>query len=357
MANYNTGATCGANGISHTTACTLTVPSGVLTSDVMIATVMIFTYSGATAVVSAPTSGSGSSNTWTPIGSPITCNQGSLVCISACFYAVAGSTDASSTFSVKYGGATPSTDALYWAIEVESYTGFYTASPVGNYNSVTGVNATTVTAPSTTTARAGSWAIQTCNVAASASGSISSPPATSRHLNNYGVGIDCAMSDTNGSAGGAGSSIGGGNFTVANGTGGGGMAWTIELCTQAAAVVVPGGTVPQIPHPLWMEFLEIAEARVDWQAQGVASISAATWRLMDGNGGRPGPGPGTATSQLHPADTGHQVLRHPGRDVVRGLLVVGVRRRIASRRRRRSSPCGRGCHPPTVPARWCRAPW
>jgi hypothetical protein len=286
MPNYNTGTTGSKSSSAHTNAFTFTLPAGVLTNDVMVVAIEVFTYGGAIPGFATPTSGGGN---WTQVGSTLSSPQGSFDTFAVCFQRVATASDASSTFSVSYNGTPGSTDLLWWSACMGSYTAFYTASPIGNVFTIAGVNATSVTSPSGTTARSGSWAIQTCQASISGSGSISSPPATNRELSNPGQGIDSGLSDSNGSAGAAGSAIGGGTWTTAGGTGGGGSAFTIELCTTApAAVTGEAPTPPQIPHPLWPWLLEVAWSRADWQAQGVATPVATTWRLMDGVNGRPG---------------------------------------------------------------------
>lgn len=253
MASYNTGTTGNAAAISHTTAFTFTVPAGVATNDVMLVSIMMFTYSGATAVLNTPTSGGGS---WTQIGSTLSCNQGTFVCVGAMYYRVATASDNSSTFSIGYGGATPSTDALYWAGDLESYTGFYTASPIGAVATISGVNSSTFNAPTTTTQRASSWGVYSAQVAITSSGNITSEPPTSRHVDNSGDGINTAVSDGNGSAGAAGSSIGGGSWGMNNTTGGGGMGFTVELATVAPLVAASGihqavrSRFPQGPYVL-----------------------------------------------------------------------------------------------------------
>ena len=125
------------------------------------------------------------------------------------------------------------------------------------------------------------------------------------HLSSS-AGIGAALYDSNGSAGAAGSSLGGSasfDFSTSDGNAGFLNAVPVGLRTQAPpAAVVAAPTPPQIPHPLWFELLEVAYGRADWQAQGVASLAPFTWRLMDGVSGRPGTGssgtqpPATATA-------------------------------------------------------------
>src|SRR5262249_27682326 len=147
-----------------------------------------------------PTSGGGS---WTQISSTLTATYtsgGTFPCYGMAFYRVATASDPGSTFSVSYTGTTPSPDGLWWAVCLDSYTGFYTAPPTGNPATVPGVNSTTITAPSAVTSADSSWEIDTCPVAITGSATYSSTPLTSRHTVNT-QGINSAISDSNASVG------------------------------------------------------------------------------------------------------------------------------------------------------------
>lgn len=302
MASYNTGTDLGfTNGTPSSTAFTGTIPAGVATGDVMIAAVNCFTYSGGSPAFSTPTSGSGGANTWAQIGTIGTDSQGTLVNYTTVWYRVATASDPGSTFSISFTGTNGSTDAYYWSGTLDSWTGFYTVSPIGNVAQANAINSATVTTPTTTTTAASSWQVQIALAAVSSSGTITGSPATNRRTYNPFTGIDVSVSDSNGSVGGAGTSIGGGSFTCSASTSGGASAFTIELRTQAVAAAVIGVTPPQIPTPLWWDLLEVAEYR-STVAPAAASPVPQTWRLMDGVNGRPGTGstgtqpPATATS-------------------------------------------------------------
>lgn len=231
MSSYNTGVTGSLTNAAAATAFTFTLPAGIATNDVMIASVYVFTFSSATPSFSTPTSGGGN---WTQISTTITSALNGFAEFALMFYRVATGSDASSTFSISYTGAAPG-GGVYWAGDVESYTGFFTASPIGNIFTTSGNTGSSMTAPSGTTARASSWALYSCQAGVNASGGITGEPPTSRHTINQGNGVNTGISDSNASAGAAGASIGGGTWSFGNTAVYGASGFTIELCTQAAA--------------------------------------------------------------------------------------------------------------------------
>lgn len=230
MANYNTGVIGTATSIAAATAFTFTVPAGVLTNDVMIVSINVFSFTANTFGMSTPSSGGG---TWTQIGTTQVGSQGSIGGWGSCWYRIATASDPGSTFTVSWTGTSGGGNQFWWTSDLESYTGFNTASPIGNFNANV-TNAATVVPPTVTTARAGSWGIQACPTSVSGSGTITGEPATNRHVSSTNAGVCNAISDTNGSAGGIGSNIGGGTFTLSASSNGDGIGFTIELCTVGA---------------------------------------------------------------------------------------------------------------------------
>lgn len=289
MTAYNTGVTGSATNITAATAFTFTVPAGVLVGDVMIVSLDVFSFSANTFGMSTPSSGGGA---WTQIGTVQPGSQGSLEGWGSAWYRVATASDPGSTFTVSWTGTTGGGNQFWWASDLEAYTGFWTGSggPIGNIAQAAS-NASSVVTPTTNTARANSWAIQTCPTSVSGGGTITGEPATNRHVINPGAGVNNAISDSNGSVGAAGTSIGGGTFTLSASSSGAGIAFTIELYTQGPPTTTAQTTPPRIPHPRFLDLLlEEAYQRADWQAQGVATPVPQTWRLMDGLNGRPGIG-------------------------------------------------------------------
>ena len=245
MSSYNTGVTGSLTNAAAATAFTFTLPAGILTNDVMIASIYVFTFPSATTSFSTPTSGGGN---WTQIGSTIASALNSFHEYALMFYRVATASDASSTFSISYTGAAPG-GGVYWAGDVESYTGFYTASPIGNIFTTSGNTGTSMTAPSGTTALASSWALYSCQAGVNASGGITGEPTTNRHVINPGNGVNTGISDSNGSVGAAGTSIGGGTWSFGSTAPYGASGFTIELCTQAAAAAAAAPALAAVNQP------------------------------------------------------------------------------------------------------------
>jgi hypothetical protein len=231
VASYNTGTTGSASSIPAATAFTFTVPAGVLTGDVMVVSLNVFSFTANTFGISTPSSGGGS---WTQIGTTQVGSQGSVGGWGSAWYRIATASDPSSTFTVSWTGTNGGGNTFWWAADLESYTGFYTPAPIGNFSASVS-SGTSAVSPSVTTSLPGSWGIQTCPSSISGSGSITGEPATNRHVLNPGAGVNNGISDTNGSAGAAGSTIGGGTWSFSASSSGAGITFTIELATTGAS--------------------------------------------------------------------------------------------------------------------------
>jgi len=226
-ASFNVGTTGAANNITQATNFTFTIPAGVLPGDVMIVAVTCFTFTSAAPAVSTPSSGGGS---WSQIGSLVDTGATSGLNVYATAWArVATAADPGSTFSISFSGTQGATNGFYWSASLGAYTGFSAGSPVGNNSSASGNNTTIGACPTVSTARSGSWGVCLCAAAVAAAGGISGSPAglTDRARSNPGNGVDSDLADTNASAGGAGSSIGGGSFTATSAAQW--AVWTVEL--------------------------------------------------------------------------------------------------------------------------------
>lgn len=240
--SYSTGTTGSATNIPASTAFTFTVPAGVLTGDVMFVSLNVFSFTANTFGISTPSSGGGN---WTQIGTTQQGSQGSIGGWGSAWYRVATASDPGSTFTVSWTGTTTGGNQFWWAADLESYTGADTSGPIGNFAwSIANSSVTSAAGPTTTTTRANSWAIQANPASVSSSGSITGEPATNRHVVNPGAGVDNAVSDSNGSVGASGTTIGGGTWTWSNQTNGAGIMFTGELLAPAGAA--PAGVVPQL---------------------------------------------------------------------------------------------------------------
>jgi hypothetical protein len=232
----NTGTTAFLSSVPHTTPFTFTIPAGVLTGDVMIVSLEMFTHPTANPAVGTPSSGGGA---WTAVSTQQQADFGPGTResnVTAWQRAATGS-DPGSAFTVSYTGTPSSTDVVFWTAALESYGGCDTVTPVDVAGGAAYPDATTgpYALPSQVTGAAGDWALYLVGGAAT----VASGPAgaVQRQYLQSASGVSAGIWDSGGSAGGAGSAIGGGSFSV-TGTSAGGV-FTIGL--KAAG----GGT----PHP------------------------------------------------------------------------------------------------------------
>jgi hypothetical protein len=245
MTSFNVGATASAN---TSASCAITIPSGVLTGDIMVLGIAVFN-EVATAPVLSFSGGGGA--TWvlpTPLhdgSNPEQATNGVLYAYGFFYYAVATVSDPGATLTVTETG---SPSGLTWfAMALGSYTGAGATQP-----DVAGANAAnqvlSSTAPAETTGVAGDWYVG-LELGGTNSAPTGSPPGTAREAITSSAGITAMLWDSNGPVGAAGTSIGGGtvhggnsapnnNYTV----------FTIGLqpasATGAAGTVQPLATFP-----------------------------------------------------------------------------------------------------------------
>lgn len=294
--SYNTGATATNQGGGGGASQTLTIPAGVLAGDVMLLAVNAFS-NGTTPALTVASTGTA----FTQIGATQKGGTGSGYSVyGGIYYAVAAGTDAGKviTASVSGGGAP------FVCVALAAYTGVSSSAPVDVSG---GANAgiSPLTFPAETTGVANDWAVYLAPFSESVNASFTGPAGTTSRQSVESGGIGCAIWDSAGGVGGAGTSIGGAGETLSSTAA---TVWltgfTVGLAPAAVVPPVPSAAPPQIPHPLWHELLEVAYGRADWQAQGAATPVTQTWRLMDGVNGRPGTGstgtqpPATATGSL-----------------------------------------------------------
>ncbi len=212
--SYNTGTTASADTAASVN---ITIPSGVLVSDVMLMALAIFTLDS-----SAPTIAfSGAGGTWTlvPVSSgtnPGISPGGGVYSYGYAYYRVATAGDPGATLTITETGSAAGT--TWFAVALDSYTGANTSTPVDVAGSAVTAGDTdtyTITCPSKTTGVAGDWAVYLFPSGSEVGSTITGPAGTTqRHHVVSDAGIAAVINDSNGSAGGSGSSIGGGVFTV-----------------------------------------------------------------------------------------------------------------------------------------------
>ncbi len=224
--SYNTGAS--SSGAQAGTSQTVTIPSGVLTNDVMILAVSVFDTVGTPALSVASTG-----NSWAQMGgtAPNNGTSSGYRQYSALFYCVAGSSDPNATVTV-----TNASGSGFWELSLVSYTGASTTNPIDvrTWYGPYGQNSVgTVNCPQLVTRANNEWAIY---IASNATNTATTGPSGSTQRQNAisGNGMTTAIFDSNGSVGNAGTTIGGGTFTGGVTTW---VAWTVGL-------VPVGGTVP-----------------------------------------------------------------------------------------------------------------
>jgi len=199
--SYNTGTT---------GAATTTIPAGVLNHDVMLLVVNGFS-NGTSPVVSVSSTGTA----FTQIGTQQAGGTDSgYTAYGAIFYAVASASDAGKVITASVsGGGSP-----FLATALASYTGASNSAPVdvsGGANS----GSSPLNFPAETTGYAGDWAIYLTASGDNGAGLTGPSGTTQRQLGNPSYGVYAGIWDGNGSAGAAGSSIGGSSFKVtASGT-------------------------------------------------------------------------------------------------------------------------------------------
>lgn len=230
---YNTGATANADFASSVN---ITIPSGVLVNDVMLMSFEVFSETATAPTVSF----SGAGGTWTlaPVttgSNPEKSSSGSIYSYGYAYRRVATSGDPGATLTVSVTGAS---GGPWLDVAIASYTGASTSSPVDVAGGAEG-NGPSLTCPSETTGVANDWAVYLGSGAPGVGGTWTAPSGTTvRQQIVDGSGIGAIIADSNGSVGGAGTSIGGGTFTQ-NGNSGWIQAFTIGLAPASAGSPAP----------------------------------------------------------------------------------------------------------------------
>lgn len=210
--SFNTQTAAELSSVPHTTPFTFAVPAGVAVGELMVVHLACFTFTPSAVSFSTPTSGGG---TWNRVGTVQTGGaSGGLNSYGMIFTRVATVADAGSNFSISFNGTPGATDAFYWVAAFDSYPG---AGAIGNFafSSPPPLAAAPI-CPTVTTTADNSWGVQALFGAINNVGAIGTTPPTNRTLHNASSGLAVGVSDTNGSAGLTGSSIGGGQFSANN---------------------------------------------------------------------------------------------------------------------------------------------
>ena len=235
---YNTGTSATADTAASVS---LTIPPGVLPGDAMFLAVTCFTESAVTPAVSFL----GGGGPWSLIGvttgtNPEIATAGSSVwSYGFAYYRIANSDDPGASLTISETGSSGPT--TWWGVALASYTG---AAGTGTIDVAGGANAqggafTTVTCPPETTNASGDWAVYLCPGTPGAGASFTIPAgSTQREAIVSDAGIGAAITDSNGSAGNAGTSIGGGTFGATTPT-------EVWLTAFTVGLAAPVGNIPR----------------------------------------------------------------------------------------------------------------
>jgi hypothetical protein len=236
MITQNTGTT--ASSGAQVTTQAITIPAGVLGGDVVLMKADIIVLTVTPPVISASSTGT----TPSLAGSEDSGTEALPAAVTgAVFYFVAAGTtgsassDAGKIVTFSAGGVVSG----FWAIALEAYTGASTSGPIDVIQGAFGgAGVNSVTCPVLMTTKANDWAIFLGGGAAEGSGFTVPSGSTSRQLVESSADVAAAISDSNGSAGAAGASIGGGSFTCNTAANSILIAFTVGLA-PAGIIIIP----------------------------------------------------------------------------------------------------------------------
>jgi hypothetical protein len=260
--SYNTGTTAHVNN-SGTSTGTFTVPAGVNVGDVVIVYVYAFVV---TATVSGTVTLTSTATTPIAIGSTQSCHGAAITGMGEAFYFVATASDPGATLT--FGATISGASAYYFDVGLAAYSGASTVTPIDvNAETATFSNSNngTNTTQAATTNTAGDWQIQLIgngppnNNTYTVPGGLTLRASSSISTSGVNAGLLLQFADSNGSVGGAGTSIGGTSWTC--GPGAAGNDWwttfTIGLAPAASsAFALPvTATPPGYQSPAaWQQF-------------------------------------------------------------------------------------------------------
>ena len=210
---FNTG---NKNSADTATSVTLGIPSGVLPGDAMLLAVTCFTQDSSAPALSI----TGGGGTWNLISvstgtNPEVATAGSSIwSYDYAYYKIANGADPGSTLTISETGSPAG--STWWAVAVASYTG---AAAAGTIDIAGGANAqggaaTFVACPAETTGAGGDWAVYLGGGSPGTGASFTTPAGTTtREAIVSDAGVGAVITDSNGPAGPAGTTIGGGHFS------------------------------------------------------------------------------------------------------------------------------------------------
>ena len=233
--SFNTATSNNGGGVSQASL-SLTIPAGVLAGDILLLAVHGFQNVSAVNTLQASSTGTTPVQVSTQQQSPL---ASGFWADGAIFRVVASATDAGKVLTASFAD---SRTAL-WALALAAYTGASGSSPV-DVSGGTATGTSPLTFPAETTSIAGDWAIYLAPFAESTNASFTGPAGTTNRASTENGGVGCAIWDSNGSVGGAGTGIGGAAFQLSS------TAATVWLTgftaglappTTPAGLVLPGG--------------------------------------------------------------------------------------------------------------------
>ncbi len=244
--SYNTGATATAD---NSASVNLSIPSGVLTGDMMLLSLTVFTEDSSAPSVAF----SGAGGTWTAVSptdssaNPQTSAGSGVWSYGYAYYRIATAGDPGATLTITETGSPAGTTWL--AAAAASYPGGGGGSPVDVAGGAEafGSGGLQVTCPSLTTSAANDWAVYLGAGSPGAGSSFTAPAGTTqRQAIVSDAGIGAVIFDSNGSVGAGGTSIGGGQL----GTASSGVAWLTVFTVAAEPYTAPPINVPPVLYSM-----------------------------------------------------------------------------------------------------------
>jgi hypothetical protein len=219
----------------HDMTISMVIPTGVVQNDIMLLVVNAFTFDGSTSPGFNITDAHG---TWTQVGTTQDTGAGDsgFHTYSALFKRLVGSGEGNTSFTIAYTGTAPGTDQFFWMAALGVWTGF----PGGvDVHTVTTNTDSIITAPSGSSGDSGEWAVYLGAISINGGGTITAPSGVTTRENHNNSGVCAIISDSNGSVGGSGTSVGG--ITVSDSNGGSSNWWS--MWTVTLSPTSPSGPV------------------------------------------------------------------------------------------------------------------